>query len=286
MTGQSAIERLRWWYSILPKALKGLLTVNVAIYLLWLVFLLPPLQGIRGLLEANLVLYPDFVAVLYKPWTLITYGFLHIRPGVWGLISIGINMLWLYWMGREYEEVYGSHKLFGLYIWSILFGGLFALAISPFFTASLPVYGGLPAVLGVLAAMATLNPERRIPFILIGMVSLKGLTIGLIVILALLHFGHWAYVMAFLGSAIGGYVFVRAQQSGRDLAAWCRWIFEPKSSRKRTVETVESVGYVDDSPRRRRAAVIDQLLDKINEQGYDALTDEEKRTLHDASRPD
>lgn len=271
---------------MLPKALRALLTVNVVIYLLWLVFLLPPLRDVGSLLADYLVLHPDATSILLKPWTLITYGFLHIRPGFWGLISIAINMVWLYWLGREYEEIYGSHKLFGLYIWTILFGGIAVLAISPFFAGSMPVYGGLPAVLGVLAAMATLNPERRIPLMLIGMVSLKGLTIGVIVILALLHFGQWGYVMAFLGSAIGGHVFMRAQQSGRDLAAWCRWMFEPRRRRKSASGILEPTEYIDPSPRRRRAALIDQLLDKINEKGYDALTDDEKQTLHDASRPD
>ena len=44
---------------MLPKALRALLTVNVVIYLLWLVFLLPPLRDVGSVLAGYLVLYRD-----------------------------------------------------------------------------------------------------------------------------------------------------------------------------------------------------------------------------------
>src|SRR5947207_11712563 len=49
--------------------------------------------------------------LLWKPWTLITYQFLH-----YDFFHILFNLLWLFWMGKIFAEYLGMIKLLSTYI--------------------------------------------------------------------------------------------------------------------------------------------------------------------------
>jgi membrane associated rhomboid family serine protease len=49
--------------------------------------------------------------LLHRPWTLLTYMFLHYEFG-----HILFNLLWLYWMGRLFAEYMGEKRLIYTYI--------------------------------------------------------------------------------------------------------------------------------------------------------------------------
>src|SRR6056297_1040004 len=121
MNGESPLDRFQRWYRLLPPALRFLLTVNTVIYLVW--FFVRLSQAAAGFVVEYLALTPAPTA-LFRPWTLLTYSVVHLQVGLWGLIAFGFNMLWLYWMGRDYEETYGSHRLFGLYVLAAVGGGV------------------------------------------------------------------------------------------------------------------------------------------------------------------
>ena len=79
-----------------------------------------------GLFEINiseflrcLYLPADLLQLLRRPWTLITYMFMH--AGAWHLLG---NMLWLYWFGRLFLYFFSAKHLRGLYIVGGLMGGL------------------------------------------------------------------------------------------------------------------------------------------------------------------
>jgi len=117
MTGEPFPDRFRRWYRMLPPAMRVLLTVNTVLYVAWLI-----VRGIGGRAAAGFVieyltLIPAVPEALFRPWQLLTYAFLHVQPGLWGFIAFGFNMLWLYWLGREYEEFYGSHLFFWRRSW-------------------------------------------------------------------------------------------------------------------------------------------------------------------------
>src|SRR5688572_13053252 len=50
-------------------------------------------------LQEQLAMPAFLPSLVYKPWTILTYMFSHE-----GLFHIFFNMLWLYWMGRIFEE--------------------------------------------------------------------------------------------------------------------------------------------------------------------------------------
>jgi membrane associated rhomboid family serine protease len=314
MTGEPFPDRFRRWYSTLPPAMRLLLTVNTVLYVAWLLVSLFGIGPIGAFFLEYLALTPVPPEVFYRPWQLLTYAFIHLRPGIWGFIGFAFNMLWLYWLGREYEEFYGSHRLFGVYVMSALGGAVLAIIGGAFLAVPIfPVFGAMTCVLGVLWAVATINPDRGIGLLFLGVVKMRWIAWGFLVLSVLFFAGIWTYVAAYVGGAAVGYGFGRAQLAGRDLAAWARGLF-PRSYNpygaygggydrtERTGVMTRMKGWVGRrkaasapvEPERRAARSaepattgyddVDRILDKISEHGYDALTAEEKRVLYEASR--
>src|SRR5687768_11070057 len=112
-------------------------------------------KWVRFLLIANVVIYffqtttsPAFTdafafrpaLALWRPWTIITYMFLH-----GGLSHILFNMLGLYFFGSRVEDRLGSKRFITLYFLSGITGGLLSFAFA--FYAG--VIGASGAIYGV-----------------------------------------------------------------------------------------------------------------------------------------
>ena len=165
----SPVTRFTLWRAMLPPALRILLTVNIATYLLYVV------MSIVGVGEWLRVLALPLVPaqILRQPWTVLTYGVTNVYPGFFGLISFAFGAYWLNWLGREYEQEEGSAGLLGLYVFGTLGGALLAAVLGAFVsgdavqTAWIGTWFGVwgPA-LAVLCATAALHPEppdRAVP---------------------------------------------------------------------------------------------------------------------------
>lgn len=127
----------------------------------------PMTLWVRRLLLANIVmflvanpgspiygmlwLYPP--AVLVRPWTVVTYMFLHAGFG-----HLIFNMIGLFFFGPRLEGRLGSKGFLGLYFLS----GLGGAAFSFLFAREYPVVGASAAVYGVLLGFAMLWPHERI----------------------------------------------------------------------------------------------------------------------------
>ena len=229
----SPFLRFQLWRAGLPPALRLLLTVNLAVFAVVVAFAILAAFGLTfpyRLLEF-LALPGDPGTALFRPWTPFTYGFVNLLSGdpIWAIISFAFAMYWLNWLGRDYEESYGSYRLFGLYLGSALFGAAVALALSSF--GSVPLtralyFGAWGPATAVLVTAATLHPNRGIGLFLLGVISLKWIAVGFVV-LNLLNPDA-----SFLGAALFGFLFAKAQQADIDLAAWARPIFERRPARR------------------------------------------------------
>lgn len=312
------MNRFLAWYRIQPRALRALLTINVVAYVLWQVLLIH-FSATRSLVVNHLALNPQFPEILLEPWQLVTYSFLHLQPGFWGFLHILFNLLWLVWIGREYEELHGAHRLLAVYLIGSIGGGLMTVLLH----ALLPsvgafggiVHGASASVLAVLTVVAITYPYKSIALLFIGTVRLIYVVIGFLALDVLFLAGGGTSVSAHLGGALSGYLFARAEANGVNLSSWARIFFRQRRRTRRTARTAEGESILrqmelwlasrrsgkdappDASakgrPRRSREArreaaslegEVDRILDKISEQGYDALTDEEKRILYEASR--
>jgi membrane associated rhomboid family serine protease len=293
----SPLLRFRLWRAGLPVALRLFLTLNVVTYTTWVVL---SIFGLGGVLIDLLALQPGRVAV--RPWTALTYAVSSVGPqfgGLFGLISFVFAVAWLSWMGRDYEERYGAAGLFGVYVMGALAGAALSLATHAFvpsFFVGAPWAGAWGGVAAVLCATAVLHPEKSIALLFLGVVPIRWIAIGFVVL-------DLAFVRdpSHLGAALMGAVIGAVQKSGVDLTAWAKPIFAPRERRSQAPrarpaaratravrrEAAEAPVRGVGTARRRQGATqaeVDRILDKISESGMGSLSDDERRVLDEYSR--
>lgn len=238
----------------------------------------------------------DFERLLVQPWSPVTYMFLHA-----GVFHILFNMLWLYWFGRLFLDLFSAKHFRGLYILGGLCGGLLymvAYNVFPYFRPYIDssyLLGASASVLAIAVATAVREPDYRINLLFFGSVRLKYLALVLVVTdLMFITSSNGGGHIAHLGGALAGLWFARAFQQGYDPTRWINWLidkaegwFAPRS-RKRPKMKVHYGGraadYEYNARKREREAEIDRILDKLKKSGYDSLTEKEKKSLFDASK--
>ena len=178
-----------------------LLVANIIVFLGQMA--LPPLTGYLALVPGLL---------LQRPWTLITYMFLH--GGVWHL---AFNMIALYFFGPRLEARLGSKRFLGLYFASGIAGALlsFLLGFTPFASLYVPIVGASGAIFGVLFAFAKYWPHERIYIWALFPLEARVFVIGITVLS--LYFGFTGTAsgvahFAHLGGFAGGWAFLKASE--------------------------------------------------------------------------
>ena len=299
------------WYYGLPKALRAILTITVGIYLLWI-----PLSfagPVAAFVRDHLALNTEVPRVFLEPWQFITYMFLHLQLGLWGVIHVLFNMLWLSWIGREYEELHGPHHLLALYLLTGVGAGLLTVALFALTGAGAAIGTADGAVLGVMTAVAVRYPYKSIALFLLGTVRLVWVVVGYLVIITLFSGGNLLAVALPLTGAFCGFLYAKADEAGIDLASWARVFFREQSrARRRAAEQEGMLNRVEAwlasrggarTPKERGPATVhpirtdvavseadslehevDRILEKISAHGKESLTEEEWRTLRDASQ--
>lgn len=222
--------------------------------------------------------------LLYRFWTPFTYMFLHA-----GFFHLLFNMLWFFWFGRIFEEYLKGDKLTFVYISGGLAGAFFYIIcynLIPAFAGNVQIsvaVGASAAVMAVVAATATLLPNYTISFILIGPVKLVWIAVILFVLDFMnLNSGNAGGHLAHIGGAAFGYFFIKSLQSGNDWSKPFENAFKPKSKLKTVYRNqTPSLSKNDEKPNQE---LIDSILDKISQSGYDKLTKKEKDILFNASK--
>lgn len=236
----------------------------------------------------------------YQPWTVLSFMFVH--TGV--LITI-VNMLWLCAFGNILQSTSGNRIIIPIYIYGGLAGA--AVFIAAAYTVPalrgqleyLSLAGANAPILAIAAAVTTSVPRYRLFPMLNGGIPLWILSAVYLLISLATHAAQPAYIMAILGGAAAGFVFMRSYERGRDLGAWMNefytWfieLFEPDKKKKPTKSLRNTLFYKTDNrpPFLKQQSItqekIDTILDKINNEGYDRLTEEEKSILKQASKED
>tara|TARA_R110002126_G_scaffold200584_4_gene348174 strand:+ start:2677 stop:3534 length:858 start_codon:yes stop_codon:yes gene_type:complete len=264
----------------MPIAIRTIIAINAAF------FVIQTLGGstLNSWLIPNLGFDPSFPTVFTQPWRLITYSFLHA-----GFFHVFINMLWLWWMGRAVEETIGSRSFTVVYLGATILGALLDAGLAQIFGGAL-VIGASGAVTGVLVAFAVLFPRAPIMLFLLPPIEARFFVIGWIAIdILFLGSGDNVARLVHIGGALAGYLLIKAHQNGTDLGKVIRYFeylfrgLKPSGSSKAKnknmsiVKDVEIVEEVDQSE-------LDEILEKISKNGYDALTKEEKQKLFELSK--
>ncbi|RCS27291.1 rhomboid family intramembrane serine protease [Polaribacter sp. WD7] len=256
--------------------------INIGVFIASLLF-----KVIFGLYKTNgdfifnwFALEHNFSTLITKPWSIISYGFLHA-----GFIHILFNMIALYYIGNLFIQYFTQKQLVQFYVLGTFFGGLlFMLSNSyfPLFEGTRPhLVGASAGISAIFIGLTTYMPNYQLQIRFIGFVKLWHLAaiwigldvIGLVGSNAGGHFSH-------LGGALFGFLYVN-QAANTKLNIWDKLsgIF---TSRKKPLHTVYKSSKKT-APKSKNTDLtqqqIDGILDKISKSGYDSLTKSEKEFL-------
>lgn len=92
-------------------------------------------------------------------WRIVTAGFMHDNRLPGGLLHLGFNMYFLYYLGQQLEPTLGRVRFLVAFFVSLLGGSLGALALSP----DKSVVGASGAVFGLIAVALVELRSRGIP---------------------------------------------------------------------------------------------------------------------------
>ena len=252
----------------------------------------------------------DQIFEKFQVWRLLTATFLHSDRFVWHIV---MNMLFLWFVGREMESFYGSRDFVAFYVAAAIISTL-VWAISDRFQADrhhLPMIGASGAVMATVVLYTLYYPRREVLLILfpVEMWFLLVIYLGADVLQFLTdRTGQVAYA-SHLGGAAFGYLFKTADFRLSNLEKWARQHRRPKlrivtPDHRETTPTTATIrptvgpswtpgGTSTATTRPAPANVIseeqideklDEILVKIARDGPGSLNEEDKRILDEASR--
>lgn len=212
-------------------------------------------------------------------WQPFTYMFLHDTGN---LFHILINLLVLWFFGREVEYFIGPKYFTRLYLFGGLMGAALYLAFN--WASPVPVLGASAAVLACVVAFATLFPDREVTLLVFFIipVTLKAKYMALIAVafdvvpLLARSDGHVAH-LAHLGGALFGYLYIKQLGYG----ATPRWLqalqnlgAKLKPRRRQKPQAMSAEEFISEE--------VDPILDKIAREGMHSLTRRERKILESA----
>lgn len=246
-------------------------------------------------IASYLSLPASFVALMYQPWSLFTYMFMHA-----GILHLLFNMLWLYWFGRLFLNFYSSKHLRGLYVLGGLCGGLLYMIsynVFPYFEGSVEIatlVGASASVLAIVVATAVREPEFPVQFMFIGTVRLKYVALFMVLFdLLFMTSSNAGGHIAHLGGAAAGFWFAMGLAKGTDPTTWINAVLDffsrgfkmPKRKPKMKVHYGNRQQQYDYNARKKADEdEINRILEKLRKSGYGSLSEDEKKKLFDASR--
>ncbi|AUC22940.1 MULTISPECIES: rhomboid family intramembrane serine protease [Polaribacter] len=227
----------------------------------------------------------NFTSLLTKPWTIITYGFLHAD-----FLHILLNLITLYFVGNLFIEYFTQKQLLTFYLLGTFFGGaLFILSHNyfPLFQDQSSILVGASAgISAIFIGITTYIPNYQLKIRFIGFVKLwylGAIWVGLDILA--LSGGNAGGHFAHLGGALFGFLYVQ-KAANKEILIFDK-IAALFSTKKKPLKTVYK------SPKKTvktnkgtsiNQQQIDAILDKISKSGYDTLTKEEKEFLFKQGR--
>jgi len=282
------IEQLKYKYARL-NVLEKIIAVNVIVFLFAVLF-----RKVIPSVFSYIYLPSNIWAFLSKPWTIVSYGFLHFD-----FLHLLFNMLWLYFLGRMMLNLFSPKMSLNIYFMGIITGGLvFLLGYNVFpniFSANAYVLGASAGVRALLIFICAYMPNKDIRFFTF---NLKLWWIGAVLvgldILGIVNGNNQGGSLAHIGGAILGYVYAKQLVKGQDIGTgfgrfmdWFSALFKAKQKVKmKTVHKKSKVaGYKKEEFNQfNNQKKIDTILDKISKSGYDSLSKEEKEYLFKAGK--
>ena len=244
---------------------KYIILINVLVFLIPLIInTILYLLNIKTLSFFNFFdLHPQINYLLKNIWTIITYAFIHND-----IYHIFWNMFILYFASEYFLNFFDEKKYIKTYFYGILFGGIFFVLsynLFPVFKDNFTsLIGSSAAVYSVLIFICTYFPNNKVNLILFS-IELK--YIGIIYILLSLvqiPIENPGGNIAHLGGALWGYLYAMSIYN---------------NSFNIDLKGIINKLKFNNLNKSENQKIIDAILDKISESGYESLTKKEKELL-------
>ncbi|GAB1453331.1 rhomboid family intramembrane serine protease [Draconibacterium sp.] len=272
-------------------ALTRLIYINLG------VFLAVSISGVLLFLSGQPNVLADWLSlpsvtseILKKPWTPITYMFLHN-----GFLHLLFNILGLYWFGKLFLYRLDNDKLLSVYLLGGLSGAAFYLLaynLLPAFDSVIGLLMGASAsVFAILVAIAFYDPNQEIRLSFIGSFQLKYIAL-FYVLLSVVEISsrNPGGNIAHLGGAFWGWFYIFQLRKGKDMgdglvnilnkiSAGATDMFKPKNNMKVTHKQTPRDDHEYNKLKHAEQEEIDKILEKVGKSGYDSLSKKEKELL-------
>jgi len=249
--------------ALFTSAIKILVSIN------FLIFLLQSVSKSEGLFFPLFGLVPKLVWSELMIWQPITYIFFH--GGIWHVL---INMFVLWMFGSELERLWGKSHFLRFYFYTGIGSGLITLLFN--YQSITPIVGASGSVYGVLLAYGLTYPNRRV--YLYGLIPIKSLwfVIGIGLIAFISSFNNVSQVshITHISGMFIAYMLIKKPIYLDEI------IFK---IRKRILEYQIYNKEKKVTEHRQLEKEINRILDKINSQGFDKLSEEEQHQLYKGS---
>ena len=294
-----------------PPVVKWLLIANVALFVLGMIPMGIYPNGdpkhLGDIFRLHGALWP-LGHPLFRPWQFITTMFLH-----GGYFHLLMNMFILWMFGFQLENAWGARRFLIFYLLSGIGASILHVLVTMSDAMQVPAVGASGAIMGVMVAFAMLYPNQ---LVFVGFLFPMRARTAVIVFIAIdlyagfvdqpgdniAHFAH-------LGGALAGYLLIK---SGLHTTLANKLSRSPSNRQAPHVQPPQRSGRFSRADRRQSANIIearfrdvpdtppknapvsmdfgkdqdriDHILDKISEQGYQSLTQEEKELLNQVSK--
>ena len=259
-------NRFRNGSTVIPSAVKILLILNTV------VFLLVEISGMQfELFYSNFGLVSAKVWSSFMIWQPITYLFLH-----GGFIHLLFNMFVLWMFGKDLENQWGYIPFLKYYFACGIGAGI---ATSIFGWGSFtPVIGASGAIYGLLLAYGLTYPNRLVYLYGIFPIKVKFMVIGMGVIAffaSMTSTNSTVSHITHISGMVVGFLYLQSKLNFKNLKLWL--IDRKIHSLNVKISKREN----SDHQLQKR---VDKILEKLNTEGWDGLTEAEQKVLHTASK--
>ena len=266
-----------------------LIIVNVAVFVLIQIYL--AIFRLGGLISEDLpntlfTLDTSLTGFLYKPWGIITSIFAHFD-----LFHLFSNMLFLYFSGKFFEQIWSGKQLLITYILGGIFGGIAEIAVQSIFYSTenngALVIGASGSIMAIFIAVAFHSPQTQL--LLFGKFSIRLYFLAIFFLIqdiigigtkdTTAHFAH-------IGGAIFGILSIVTTKFIPSKSPNSKGFFNQlfKSSKKKPVAPRFKSDEAYNQEKRAHQEKTDSILDKISKGGYESLNQSEKDFLFKQSK--
>jgi len=266
-----------------------LIIVNVAVFVLIQICL--AIFRLGGLVNEDLpnilfTLDTNLTGFSHKPWGLITSIFAHFD-----LFHLLSNMLFLYFAGKFFEQIWSGKQLLITYILGGIFGGIAEIAVQSIFYSTenngALVIGASGSIMAIFIAVAFHSPQTQL--LLFGKFSIRLYFLAIFFLIqdiigigtkdTTAHFAH-------IGGAIFGILSIVTSKFIPAKSPNSKGFFNPlfKSSKKKTMAPRFKSDEAYNQEKRTHQQKTDSILDKISKGGYESLNQSEKDFLFKQSK--